>query len=116
MFCSKAGRLCVFKTPGVRGTAAGKPTLTPARAEFESRYQRIGLTRATALNYMIEITKILRLAQSPNGCQKIVKDNNIIRGFGGTVATESALRSAGTFCRGFEPRHRRPGLMEGPKA
>ncbi|GFO00402.1 hypothetical protein PoB_002690700 [Plakobranchus ocellatus] len=37
------------------------------------------------------------------------------RGVGGTVVCESALRSAGTFCRGFEPRHRRPGLTEGFK-
>ncbi|GFN89700.1 histone-lysine N-methyltransferase 2b-like [Plakobranchus ocellatus] len=33
-----------------------------------------------------------------------------------TVTSESALRSAGTFCRGFEPRHRRPGLSEDLKA
>ncbi|GFO22331.1 5-hydroxytryptamine receptor 1a [Plakobranchus ocellatus] len=32
------------------------------------------------------------------------------RGVGGTVASESALRSAGPFCRAFEPRHRCPGL------
>ncbi|GFO19016.1 multiple pdz domain protein, partial [Plakobranchus ocellatus] len=37
-------------------------------------------------------------------------------GVGGTVASESALRSAGTFLSRFEPRHRRPGLTEGPKA
>ncbi|GFO06891.1 hypothetical protein PoB_003339600 [Plakobranchus ocellatus] len=37
-------------------------------------------------------------------------------GVGGSVASESALRSAGHFCRGFEPRHRRPGLTKGLKA
>ncbi|GFN89398.1 hypothetical protein PoB_001590400 [Plakobranchus ocellatus] len=35
-------------------------------------------------------------------------------GVGGTVARESALQ--GPFCRGFEPRYRRPGLTEGLKA
>ncbi|GFO48940.1 hypothetical protein PoB_007544500 [Plakobranchus ocellatus] len=35
---------------------------------------------------------------------------------GGTVASESALRSPGTILSGFEPLHRRPGLTEGPKA
>ncbi|GFO37691.1 hypothetical protein PoB_006419600 [Plakobranchus ocellatus] len=45
--------------------------------------------------------------------------NNIVwvsqglRDVGGTVASESALRP---FCRGFEPRHQRPGLTEGLKA
>ncbi|GFO36213.1 hypothetical protein PoB_006271800 [Plakobranchus ocellatus] len=34
---------------------------------------------------------------------------------GGTVANESALRSAGTLLSRFEPRYRRPGLMEGLK-
>ncbi|GFO29737.1 hypothetical protein PoB_005624200 [Plakobranchus ocellatus] len=35
---------------------------------------------------------------------------------GGTVVSESALNLQGLFCRGFEPRHRYPGLMEGLKA
>ncbi|GFO15458.1 hypothetical protein PoB_004196300 [Plakobranchus ocellatus] len=35
-------------------------------------------------------------------------------GDGSTVACESALQ--GPFCRGFEPRYRRPGLTEGLKA
>ncbi|GFO11135.1 proton-coupled folate transporter-like [Plakobranchus ocellatus] len=39
-----------------------------------------------------------------------------IQGVGSTVACESALRSAGTLCRGFEPRYRRPALTEGLKA
>ncbi|GFO01307.1 hypothetical protein PoB_002781200 [Plakobranchus ocellatus] len=40
-----------------------------------------------------------------------------IRGVGGSMASESALRSAVTrpLCRGFEPRHGRPGLAEGLK-
>ncbi|GFO23557.1 hypothetical protein PoB_005006200 [Plakobranchus ocellatus] len=37
-------------------------------------------------------------------------------GVGGNVASESALRSAGTFCRMFEPYHRRLGLTERLKA
>ncbi|GFN75712.1 hypothetical protein PoB_000221800 [Plakobranchus ocellatus] len=36
-------------------------------------------------------------------------------GVGGSVVSESAL-SAKTFCRGFEPRYRCPGLLEGLKA
>ncbi|GFO32413.1 hypothetical protein PoB_005891800 [Plakobranchus ocellatus] len=36
-----------------------------------------------------------------------------VRGVGGTVACQYALRSAGIFCRGFEPCHRRPSLTEG---
>ncbi|GFN98755.1 hypothetical protein PoB_002526100 [Plakobranchus ocellatus] len=35
---------------------------------------------------------------------------------GGTVDSESALISAGPFCRWFEPRHRRSGLAEGPES
>ncbi|GFO30844.1 short transient receptor potential channel 4 [Plakobranchus ocellatus] len=35
---------------------------------------------------------------------------------GGTVDSESALRPARTFCRGFEPCHRRLGLTESMKA
>ncbi|GFN97320.1 hypothetical protein PoB_002382600 [Plakobranchus ocellatus] len=38
------------------------------------------------------------------------------RGVGGTVASESALRSAGTCLSRFEPRHWRPGLTEDLKA
>ncbi|GFO32453.1 hypothetical protein PoB_005895800 [Plakobranchus ocellatus] len=35
----------------------------------------------------------------------------ILWGVGGTVASESASEDLqGPFCRGFEPRHRRPGL------
>ncbi|GFN86955.1 hypothetical protein PoB_001346100 [Plakobranchus ocellatus] len=37
-------------------------------------------------------------------------------GIGGTVASKSALRSAGTLLSRFELRPRRPGLTEGPKA
>ncbi|GFO17557.1 hypothetical protein PoB_004406200 [Plakobranchus ocellatus] len=36
-------------------------------------------------------------------------------GVGGTVASESALRSAGTLLSRFEPRHQHPGLSEGLK-
>ncbi|GFN88958.1 hypothetical protein PoB_001546400, partial [Plakobranchus ocellatus] len=37
-------------------------------------------------------------------------------GVGGSVTSESALRSAGPFCRGFEPCRRRPGLTEDLRA
>ncbi|GFO35096.1 hypothetical protein PoB_006160100 [Plakobranchus ocellatus] len=37
-------------------------------------------------------------------------------GVGGRVDCESALRSAGILLSRFEPRHRRPGLMEALKA
>ncbi|GFO32415.1 hypothetical protein PoB_005892000 [Plakobranchus ocellatus] len=37
-------------------------------------------------------------------------------GVGGTVATNPPRDLQGPFCRGFEPRHRRPGLTEGLKA
>ncbi|GFN90855.1 hypothetical protein PoB_001736100 [Plakobranchus ocellatus] len=36
-------------------------------------------------------------------------------GVGGTVASKSALKSALTFCRKFEPHHGCPGLTEGLK-
>ncbi|GFN99818.1 histone-lysine N-methyltransferase ezh2 [Plakobranchus ocellatus] len=36
--------------------------------------------------------------------------------YSGSVASESALRSAATLVRMLEPRHQRPGLMEGLKA
>ncbi|GFN81400.1 hypothetical protein PoB_000790600 [Plakobranchus ocellatus] len=37
-------------------------------------------------------------------------------GVGGTMASDSALRSdlQGPFCRGFEPRHRRPKSLRSP--
>ncbi|GFO11887.1 hypothetical protein PoB_003839200 [Plakobranchus ocellatus] len=38
------------------------------------------------------------------------------RGVGGTVGSESALRSAGTLLSRFKPRHRRPGLTDGLEA
>ncbi|GFO46478.1 hypothetical protein PoB_007298300 [Plakobranchus ocellatus] len=38
------------------------------------------------------------------------------RGVGYSVARASALRSARILVRGFEPRHRRPGLAEGLRA
>ncbi|GFN96120.1 hypothetical protein PoB_002262600 [Plakobranchus ocellatus] len=44
------------------------------------------------------------------------KWQSIMSGVGGTVVTESVLRSAGPFYRGFEPSHRRHGLTEGLKA
>ncbi|GFO49430.1 hypothetical protein PoB_007593500 [Plakobranchus ocellatus] len=37
-------------------------------------------------------------------------------GIGGTVDSESALRSSGTLPRRFEPRHQRSGLAESLKA
>ncbi|GFN81838.1 hypothetical protein PoB_000834400 [Plakobranchus ocellatus] len=37
------------------------------------------------------------------------------RGVGSTVVSESALCLQEPFCRGFEPRYRRPGLAEGLK-
>ncbi|GFO18486.1 hypothetical protein PoB_004499100 [Plakobranchus ocellatus] len=39
-----------------------------------------------------------------------------LRGFGSTMASESALRSAGTLQSRVRAHHRRPGLMEGLKA
>ncbi|GFO05578.1 trafficking kinesin-binding protein 1 [Plakobranchus ocellatus] len=40
----------------------------------------------------------------------------LLGGVGSTVACESALSLQGPFCRGFEPRYRRPDLTEGLKA
>ncbi|GFO27639.1 hypothetical protein PoB_005414400 [Plakobranchus ocellatus] len=39
-----------------------------------------------------------------------------LRSVGGTVASQSSCDLQGPFRRGFEPRHRRPGLKEDLKA
>ncbi|GFN77766.1 hypothetical protein PoB_000427200 [Plakobranchus ocellatus] len=39
-----------------------------------------------------------------------------VRGVGGAVDNESAVRLYGLFCRGFGPQHRRPSLTDGLKA
>ncbi|GFO48745.1 hypothetical protein PoB_007525000 [Plakobranchus ocellatus] len=68
--------------------------------------------------WVLQSAHVLHQPQCTKKLQSRLCDETLTTcgGVGGTVASESALRSQGPFCRGFEPRHRRPGLTEGLKA